>query len=274
MKEKRFFILHILIILGLFLLQSQGFCFELDNSIDDEINKTYNASELEQFLPQLPQGIEPNERPNQQPKSTITKTQKPNDDFTAVKIRRGTKFRTTSNTWASDSAKVGNQVSFTTLKPVTKRYITIPAGSTLRGRIVDAHLPQYAGNGGLVKIEIESITINGANRFADGKVTKANGKKIFFNNIKGKRKYVASMGKTVKKSHKFFQKSMKKTSQFASDGATVILSPFTFVGGLFGYLGGIVVSPIVALNSKGERMSLPPDTIYEIKLTKDLYIYD
>ncbi|MCM1010568.1 MAG: hypothetical protein NC390_06810 [Fusobacterium sp.] len=272
------------IILGLFLMQSQGFCIELDNSIDAEINKKYNASSLEDTLPKLPEGLEPNE-PVNTGSSVSTKTIKPTearkpipiqpvDRSTATKIGRGTKFRAISKNWASDSAKIGNRVSFTTTKPVTKRYITIPAGSTLRGRIVDAHLPQYTGNGGLVKLEIESITLDGATHYADGKITKANGKKIFLNNIKGKRTYLANTGKNIKKSHQFFQKSMKKTASFASDGATVILSPFTFLGGTVGYLGGVLLSPVIALKAKGNRISLPPETLYEIKLTQDLYIYD
>ncbi len=274
-SRNKIFQLFLYSTLGLFLIQSQGFCIELDTSIDAEINKTYNAGQLEETLPKLPQGLEPNTpaagstAPAAKPVSTT-----PVDRSTAIKIGRGTKFRTTSKNWASDSAKVGNRVSFTTTKPVTKRYITIPAGSTLRGRIVDAHLPQYTGNGGLVKIEIESITINGANKYADGKITKANGKNIFFNNIKGKRKYAVGIGKNIKKSHQFFRKSMKKTSEYANDGLTVILSPFTFIGGTVGWLGGVVLSPITALKYKGDRISLPPDTLYEIKLTQDLYIYD
>lgn len=272
------------IILGLFLIQSQGFCIELDNSIDAEINKKYNAGSLEETLPKLPEGLEPNEHVQtggniSTQKIKPTEAQKPiaippADRSKAKKIGRGTKFRTTSRNWASDSAKIGNHVTFTTTKPVTKRYITIPAGSTLRGRIVDAHLPQLTGNGGLVKLEIESITLDGATHYADGKITKANGKKIFLNNIKGKRTYLASTGKYMKKSHQFFRKSMKKTSAFANDGATVILSPFTFLGGTVGYIGGVILSPVIAIKDKGHRISLPPETLYEIKLTQDLYIYD
>lgn len=285
MNGKKFILYILQIILGLFLLQSQGFCIELDTSVDDEINKTYNAGQLEETLPKLPQGLEPNTntytpppvQENQNTPSThpsVTTQRRDRDEFTAIKIRRGTKFRTISNNWASDSARAGNRVSFTTTKPVTKRYITIPAGSTLRGRIIDAHLPQFTGNGGLVKIEIESININGANKYTEGKITKANGKKIFFNNIKGKRNYITSVGRNIKKSHQFFRKSMKKTSELANDGLTVILSPFTFLGGTVGYLGGVVLSPLTALKAKGGRISLPPDTLYEIKLTQDLYIYE
>ena len=78
----------------------------------------------------------------------------------------------------------------------------------------------------------------------------------------------------MKKSHQFFRKSMKKTSAFANDGATVILSPFTFLGGTVGYIGGVILSPVIAIKDKGHRISLPPETLYEIKLTQDLYIYD
>lgn len=279
-QKSKLYILQI--ILGLFLMQSQGFCIELDTSIDAEINKTYNAEKLDVTLPKLPQNLEID--PPQPPSTNIAPiqtTEKPSpivtkhkDDFTTIKIRKGTKFRTLSKNWASDSTKTGSKISFTTTKPVTKRYITIPAGSTLYGRVVDSHLPQYSGNGGLIKIELEGISINGAHKYADGKITKANGKKIFFNNIKGKRKYLASVGKNIKRSHQFFRKAMKKTSELANDGFTVILSPFTFIGGTVGYVGGVVLSPITALKAKGDKISLPPDTMYEIKLTQDLYIYD
>lgn len=277
---KKFFIPSFLhIILGLILLQSQGFCIEMDYSVDAEINKTYNATQLEEALPKLPANIEPNEsrtysKPAPQNTANRPRPTYQNDNYTAIKLPRGTKFRVTSQNWASDGSKIGGNVNFTTVRPTTKRYLTVPAGSTLRGRVVDSHLPQYANNGGLVKIEIESIRFKGANKYAEGKITKANGKMVFFNNIKGKRNYLSSVKKNVKRSHKFFRSAMKKTSQYADDGLTVILSPFTFLGGTIGYLGGVVLSPVTALKSKGGRIALPPDTLYEIKLTKDLYIYE
>ena len=267
---------HIItLILGLFLIQTQGFCIELDTSIDEEINRNYNASQLEHTLPKLPSGLEPNiKQPKTQTSSVKTTKKTTNNKFTTTKIRRGTKFKTISTGWASDSSGVGNRVNFKTTKPVTKRYRTIPAGTVIRGKIIDSHSPQITGNGGLIKLEIESITIDDATHYTKGKITKANGKFIYFNNIKGKRKYLSNVGTNIKKSHKFFQKAMKKTSQYASDGLTVIASPFTFIGGTIGWIGGTVLSPITASPAKGGRISLPPETRYEIKLTEDLYIYD
>ena len=254
------------------LLHPHCFSFELDTSIDDEINRNYNASELEHKLPKLPNNLEPNTNTHKQKNkppsktkvstNTTTKKKLTSDSFTTTKINNGTKFQSVSKNWASDSATTGNRITFTTTKSVTKRYITIPAGSTIKGRIVDTHQPQFSGNGGLIKIEIESITIDGGTHYTKGIITKANNKNIFFNNIKGKRKYLTNIGTNIKKSHKFFQKAMKKTSQYANDGLTVIISPFTFVGGTIGWIGGTILSPITAIPAKGARISLPPETSY------------
>lgn len=267
-----------------FLLGQVCFAVEFD-SIDDEINAKYNAKELEITLPKLPQNLEPNNVQNNNSKVTpqnakptvITKTMpyagSTFDKSTTPHIKRGTKVRAVSQNWASDSANAGNKISFTTTKPIVGKFISIPANSTLKGRIVSAHLPQFGGNGGLIKIEIENVIIDGATHYADGKITKANGKHIYLNNIKGERQYAKAVKTQIGKSHKFFQKAMKKTSVFASDGATVILSPFTFLGGTLVWAGGVATSPIIGLKSKGKRISLPPNTLYEIKFTKDVYIW-
>jgi len=263
--RKFFLILFLVIILG-----PDSFGIELDNSIDAEISKKYNTYTIEESLPDLPANAEPDTAKHY----SYEKVQSiPVDNSTAIKISRGTKFKAVSKTSVSDSSGCGNKVVFTTTKPVTKRYITIPANSTIRGKIVDSHLPQLGGNGGLIKIEVESITINNGNHYADGKITKANGKKIFLNNIKGQRKYANALKTSVSKSNIFFQKSMRETSKLASDNLTMLLSPFTFVGGVLIYAGRVAISPITSLSAKGARISLPADTIYEIKLTKDLYLW-
>lgn len=235
--------------LSLFFTQAQGFCIDLDYSVDAEINRRFNPDVLERSL-----------------NGGMAKIDAP-------KIPKGTKFKAISKTAVSDGAK-GKTITFTTTKPVTKRYITIPSGSTIQARVVNSHLPQYGGNGGLIKIEIESITVDGGIHSTDGKVTKANGKHIFFNNIKGKRKYASGIVKNCKASTKIYQKCMKKTGTYASDGLTMILSPFTFIGGVVVLAGGVLISPITALNTKGSRISIPADSPFELKLTKDMIIYN
>ena len=268
-------ILHTSIIVSLFLLFGHA-CLgiELDTSIDKEISKKYNTYSIEENLPDLPAYAEPESTKSKPSASNIPSLNVGMDNYTAVKIGKGTKFKAISKTGVSDYSTVGIKVVFSTTKPVTKRYITIPANSVIRGKISDTHPPQLGGNGGLIKIDIESITIDNAHHYADGKITKANGKNIFLNNIKGRRKYASSIKKSISKSNIFFQKSMRETAHLANDKLTVLLSPFTFVGGVLIYTGRVVISPITSLSAKGDRVSIPSDSLYEIKLTKDLYLYN
>ena len=86
-----------IIILFLFLLYGQtGLCVELDTSIDKEISKKYNTYSLEDGLPSLPEDIEVE---NIKSSGDNFKSQNIiNDNFTAIKIKRGTKFKVVSKT--------------------------------------------------------------------------------------------------------------------------------------------------------------------------------
>ena len=270
---KTFYKINIILCLSLLFGQA---CFgiEFDTSIDKEISKKYNTYSIEETLPDLPANAEPD---NPKPKQSVPDISAQNvgiDNSTAIKIGKGTKFKAISKTGVSDYSVVGNKVIFSTIKPVTKRYITIPANSVIRGKISNSHPPQLGGNGGLIKIDIESITIDNAHHYADGKITKANGKNIYLNNIKGKRQYASAVKKSISKSNTFLKKSMRETSHLASDKLPVLLSPFTFVGGVLIYTGRVVISPVTSLTAKGDRISIPSDSLYEIKLTKDLYLYN
>ena len=127
-----------------------AFALELDTSVDDEIRRNYNPSKLEQTLPALPkvspaqssaepvQSSSPQLPPKTQPVTPDAKPQLgvkklPNDykydKSTAIRIKKGTKFRVKSNSVISDYLKEGARVSFTTVKPVTQRYVTITEGT-------------------------------------------------------------------------------------------------------------------------------------------------
>lgn len=107
----------------------------------------------------------------------------------AIKIPAGTKFQVRSDQKISDWLRTGNTLSFTTYAPIYKSYISIPVGSKIYGRIEDVHRPQKTGNGGLVVIRITSIIYNGKNIPVNGKITKADSKHIYLNNIKGQHQY-------------------------------------------------------------------------------------
>lgn len=275
----------LLIFLILFILPVQA--FELDSSVDEEIRKNYNPSALEDKLPALPKTSPNQSSSNYTPppknlpsadNSKITGGVKnmPNysniDKSTAIRLKKGTKFKVKSNYYLADSTQVGTRVSFVTVAPVYQKFVTIPSGTTLYGTVIDSHLPQITGNGGLIEVLVDSVNYSGQNYLSNGKVTKANHKKIFFNNIKGKHQYWKGVANQVGKGQNFYQKTRRASSKLSNNPITNIISPIPTVFGAGVYFVNLVGSPVVAIASKGGRISIPAGSEFEIKLREDVYL--
>lgn len=277
-----------IIVLVLLMLLYSCQAFELDTSVDEEIRRNYNPSALEQKLPALPKTS-----PTQTPKSSQTPNVPKNlpvpepskiqicvkklpdnyDKSTAIKIKKGTKFKVKSNSVISDYLKEGARVSFTSTEPVMQRYITVPAGTKFTAQIKDSHLPQYSGNGGLIVMTVDSAVIKGTTRTLNAKITKANLKKVFFNNIKGKRTYWKGVGKQIDKGERFYKKSRRASNKLADNPVGIIISPIPTIAGMAVYAVNFVGSPLFAIWSKGGRISIPAGAEFEIKLLEDVYLY-
>ncbi len=295
-----------LIIGILYLVILPAGAFELDWSVDEEIRNNYDSSKLEQeVLPGLPSILKesPSSTTTPKPSSSIQtntiiqQTSVPKtsietdfsggkkrvnkninlvtgDDFTAIKVKKGTKFKVRSQTKVSDWNTAGARMTFVSTAPVTKRYVSFPVGTTFKGLIEDSHQPNFAGNGGLLKLKADTIIHNGAMYNIDAKITKANGKKIFFNNIKGKRGYIKGISNNIDKGERFYKKSRKVSNDWSSSNPIgTVLSPVPTVVGAVGYTVNLLASPITALWSKGQHISLPAGTDYTIKFREDLYMY-
>ncbi len=265
----------------LFLLATNSsFGYQLDMSVDEEIQKKYNSSKLNyEVLPSLPKVNSPSSsQANSNPPKAqldysitapiITKT----DKSSAIKLSRWTKFSAKSNQNISDRLRVGTYISFTTVSPVYKKYVTIPAGTKLTGVITDSHTPQITGNGGLVVIRITSLTMNGKTYGVSGRITKANAKNIFLNNIKGKHQYWQGVDKQINKGENFYNKSKRLSNKFSNNPILMLISPVPTVVGFVGYAVNTVVSPVTGVFSKGGSLSIPAGSQFEIKLTDDAYI--
>jgi len=295
----RNFVLICLIIL----LTLPAGAFELDWSADDEIRQNYQPSKLEQeVLPGLPsilkEDVPPAKETTKQttipkmhdkssalpPKTTIetdfsgsskvtrAKNVK-NDNYTAIRLKKGTRFKVRSKTNVADWNTAGARMTFVSTAPVVQRYVSVPAGTTFKGVIQESHQPNAFGNGGLLKLKADSVILNGTSRPIDAKIIKANDKKIFFNNIKGKRGYCRGIGKAVNKGQNFYNRSRKVSKSWSNNPIGTIVSPIpTIVGGV-GYTLNLIVSPVTALWSKGDHISIPSGSSYVIKLKEHAYIY-
>lgn len=279
------------------LFPSHCFAFELDTSVDEEIRKNYNPSALEQNLPALPKTapsqsattkttatttnkttpVVPKTQPVSQPSKPQLVIKKMDNDYkfdksTAIRIKKGTKFRVKSNCVISDYQREGTRVSFTSIKPVTQRYITINEGTRFNAVVEDSHLPQFTGNGGLIVLMVDGIVVNGSTKSVHAKITKANMKKVFLNNIKGKRGYIKGVSRQVDKGENFYKKTRRTSTKLADNPVGLIISPIPTVFGAVVYAVNLVGSPVFAIWAKGSRISIPAGSEFEIKLLEDVYL--
>lgn len=275
------------------LFACRSMAFELDPSVDEEIRKNYNPSALEQNLPALPKvaptqtstpskstTISTTAPPKTQPISQTTRPQiivknMPNskiDKSTAIRIKKGTKFKVRSSAYLADTTRTGARLTFTTLQPVTQRYITIPAGTVFNAVVVNSHQPQATGNGGLLQVEVDGIQYNGKTYYSQGKVTKANHKKVFVNNIKGKRQYWKGVANQIDKGQNFYKKTRRASNKLTDNPITLIISPIPTIVGLGTYAVNLVGSPLFSIGYKGGRLSIPAGSEFEIKLLDDIYL--
>lgn len=277
---------------------------KIDDTIDGTIKAKYNTKKIEDdLLPALPDNLPyfddeaftPSDKPSPlttpQPKSQQIKqthiqqavaapvvdtnnTYLKNNIKSAIVVPKGKKFHVKLQTAVSDRTPAGTKISFVSLYPETSRYITIPAGTVFYGKVTDSHPPQLSANGGLIVIEADEMIYKNVRYRIDAKISIANGKKIFLNNIKGPRKYWQNMGKSTQKGHAFYNKMWKKTKGLAKNAnrVEIILTPFTFLCGTVVYAANIIASPALALFSKGGSISIPKNAIFTIQLTEDTLI--
>lgn len=283
---------------------------EFDTSLDDEVRKNYNPSKLEEdmALPTLPKildekvtqpvsrttqhtakATQPIARTNQASATVNELKAIPNVTSDSIEykkqfrqstnsnyatLRHGKRIRLKSLNDISDWSKKGTRVTFVSTRPISTTYFTIPKGTVFKGEVTNSHRPQLTGNGGLVEININSVVINNEVHPISAFVTKADHKMIFFNNIKGKRKYINSTFNSMRPGGRFFKKMIGVTVELACDGSSILLTPFSLALGVIVFTGDILISPAIGAFYKGDGIQIHQGSEFEIKLKQDMYIYN
>ena len=273
--------------------------FDFDATVDDEIRKNYNDTKLindvsqnaalDKNIKSTPAYKEPEETlpslPNitKYPASTKASDIKNNSEIKPqqktipykggnIKVRKGTVFEVANTSAISDWQKKGTNVKFTVKNPIYGRHYVIPAWTSFNGEIIESHQPQISCNGGLVVIHIYSMIYKGQTIPINGYITRANDKKVFFNDIKGERKYLKTVWKKGSWGRALFNRMLTLTINLGGDASTLILSPFPFLYGTLCFGANTLVSPITAFFQKGGHVSIPAGSKFKIRLLEDIYI--
>ena len=257
--------------------------FDLDMTVDDDIRTNYNSSKLMndtntndlESLPELPENLKNNSMNNSSTNYRVNSVPITNlNDIHAgnTKIHKGTIFHVTSNTPISDYSPKGTTVKFKLTSPVIKNKYSIPKGAIFTGEITESHQPQISCNGGLVVIKINSINYKNQTIPINAYITKADNKFVFLNNIKGERTYLKTMWRKGAWGRSMFHRMCSLSARLGSDGATLVLAPFSFVYGALCAGGNAVISPVTAFFSKGGHVSIQSGSNFNIRLLEDAYV--
>ena len=279
-----------------------NFCnaFDLDATVDDEIRKNYNDTKLiedvgmkntaldknikstpsykepEETLPALP-NISKYPSSNKQSDIKNNSEIRPSQNIIPykggnIKVKKGTSFEVTNSSSISDWQNRGTHVKFTVRNPIYGKKYTIPAWTSFNGEIIETHQPQISCNGGLIVIHIYSMIYKGQTIPINGYITRANDKKVFFNDIKGERKYLKTVWKKGGWGRAIFNRMLNLTINLGGSSSTVVLSPFPFLYGTLCVGFNTLVSPVTAFFQKGGHVSIPAGSKFKIKLLEDIYI--
>lgn len=254
--------------------------FDLDLTVDDDIRKNYNSSQLVKdtnteeldSLPDLPEKLKNETLKTEVKTSSYSLPPVKSVTTGSTKISKGTSFNVVNIGKISDWQRKGTVVKFKTNTPIYKRKYTIPASTVFIGEVIESHQPQVSCNGGLVVIRIRSMVYNGQTIPLNAYVTRANSKIIFLNNIKGERKYLKTVWKKGNWGRSLFNRMLTLTINLGGDGSTILLSPFPFLYGTLCFGANTIVSPITAFFQKGGHVSINSGSQFRIKLLDDSYI--
>jgi hypothetical protein len=259
------------------------YAVDFDDSVDSSIRKNFNVEDSE--LPKLPSVLPTDEEDiplpqtpsnsTKPPISTTTQQQKQNYNYTGkvYTIKKGTKINLVSRSKISDWSAKGTNVSFSASNGfTTKEGVIIPAGTIFRGTITNSHRPQIAGNGGLVELKIDSIYYKGLLTPISTKVSLANSKRIFKNDVKGKHSYWTNYAKAMQPGRKVFNATQSCASAMSPIPVINILAVVPLITGAVVYTVNFVAAPVIAIFSKGGSLSLPAGTQFQIKVTQDTQI--
>ncbi len=282
--------IFILIIMLVVSTQTCVFGYELDLSVNDEIEKKYDSNKLNQEMNTSTKTNKTSSKSTKLSNKAVPKTT-PVFDVSSIpiiskiqntvnrtasnlgmKLPSGTTFDVKSSIKLTDWSGVNTPITFTSINPVTKKLLTVPAGTTFKGKVALAHHGQLTGNGALIEIDITSMTLNGKTYPIEAKVTKVNSKNIFLNKIKGQRQYITGVKNKVQSGVAFYKKSRQISTNLSSTALGTLVSPLPTIAGFVGAAASTVASPVTGLLQKGSGITIPANSEFEIKLTQDVYL--
>lgn len=131
-----------------------------------------------------------------------------------VELPYGTNFEVKSSQNIGDWTRKNTSLKFVTTTKQSAGGVLLPAGTVFKGHIVSSHRPQLTSNGGLIKIAVDEVYYQNVTNDIKADIIKANGKKVYFGTMKGKRAFWKNTRKNASWGTKMFKKALLQHLSF------------------------------------------------------------
>ena len=189
-----------------------------------------------------------------------------NKELYAVNLEKDRTFKVKSDIPLDSSTPIGTNINFTAISDELIFAEKKPSKINFSGTVVENNPPGPAGKSSSIKLMIDKMKVDNVTYPAKAYISRM-GDKRTIGGLLSTSAYLSNLGDIANNGTITINKIYKDPCEYNTcDIATPVVRPFYYLGGALLQFADLLLSPIVCLFVQGENLSIPENTVFEIKL--------
>ena len=189
-----------------------------------------------------------------------------NKELYAVSVEKDRIFKVKSDTPLDSSTPIGTNINFTAISDEIIFAEKEPSKINFSGTVVENNPPGPAGKSSSIKLMIDKIKVDNVIYPAKAYISRM-GDKRTIGGLLATSAYLSNLGDVANNGTITINKIYKDPCDYNNcEITTPVVRPFYYLGGALLQLADLLLSPVVCLFMQGENLSIPENTVFEIKL--------
>ena len=189
-----------------------------------------------------------------------------NKELYAVNIEKNRTFKVKTDTTLDSSTPIGTNINFTAISDEVIFAEKAPSKINFSGTVIENNPPGRAGKSSSLKLLIDKMKIDNITYPAKAYISRMGDKRTLGGTL-ATSSYLSNLGNIANSGTVSINKIYKDPCDFNNcEIATPIVRPFYYLGGALLQFADLLLSHIVCLFVQGENLSIPENTVFEIKL--------
>lgn len=189
-----------------------------------------------------------------------------NKELQAVNIEKDRTFKVKSDTPLDSSTPIGTNINFTAIADEVIFAEKEPSKINFSGTVIENNPPGPVGKSSSIKLMIDKIKVDNVIYPAKAYISRM-GDKRTIGGLLATSAYLSNLGDVANNGTITINKIYKDPCDYNNcEITTPVVRPFYYLGGALLQFADLLLSPIVCLFVQGENLSIPENTVFEIKL--------